>query len=406
MRRRQLTKISPLPHFGVEAGFSLMIMQNLRTLLYNEAKKLSENAAQTPESVTKEQVEQLERLARLAELAEKTAPKPKPKRWPTVIILAATALIVSLLLFFRVPSTKIEMEMGLSECQFRLSKQAALTNAMVLASLGVSELQEIRLPRSTGRATETLTLAAASQQAGLALRVSAASDAAEAGTVTLATLVLPAATRISLRRMDVPNQFRLVVNLPEASRLMIQVNVKGGIEIAPSGAAAETYQFAIPSAIQLRPLGTQVFFDMMLTKAGEAAFAANLPVSDLAFARDEKIDEQDDTLTRPVSTMLTGKVYLSEISRREYAFRTGEILQFRAFAGAIWQLRMQREQIDMMARGRVTGVASGWEESRSSIMPTYLEWILARTAAMLLWSQTVSLFFLLLGIWNWWKKTE
>ena len=276
---------------------------------------------------------------------------------------------------------------------------------MVLASFGVSNLQEIRLPRSVGRSAETLAMSPESQASGLALRVSAASEGS-AATVTLATLVLPAETLISLRRMDVSDQFRLVLSLPEKSDITIQVNVNGSIDVAPSGAAAETRQFAIPGAIQLRPLGKQVFFDLMLTAAGQASFAANLPVTGLAFARDEQFTEQDGASMQPMSTVLGGKMYLSELSRREYAFRTGETLQFSAFAGVIRQLRLQREQIDLMANGRVAGMTSGVEESQARLMPTPLEWIIARPAFMLFWSQTVSLFFLLLGIWNWWKKTE
>ena len=131
-----------------------MSTQQLRKFVHSEAEKLSKEAFEKPEAVTDEQVEHLERLTKIITLSEETGPKIKPKRWPTIVIMAATSLLVSALLFFRVPTTEVELDLTLSELQFRLSKEAPLTDVTVLTALGISELREIRLPRSRGQSAQ------------------------------------------------------------------------------------------------------------------------------------------------------------------------------------------------------------------------------------------------------------
>ena len=382
-----------------------MSTQKLRKYLHDAAQKLSGKASQEPETITEEQLTQLERLARLVELCDKSRPKIKPKRWPTIVILASTSLIISVLLFFRVPSTEIELELTSTEIQFSLSKQAILTDAMVLSSLGVSELQDIQLPRSRGQTSRTF-FTDANQGIGAALRLSAINTGNTQGTLTLTALLLPEGTLIRISRTDVSNQYRLFLELPQNASITLQVSVKGSIRISPSGAPAEEYLFSIPSSIQMRPATNQMTFDLTLADGAQATFSPDLPAKDFAFARVDEFMGSPARFVRRVSTITSGTLYLAELNSREYTLRTGEGLQFKASNGSIHQLRLTQDEIFLLMHGKMQGMTRGWEENQKNLMPNYLEWVVARPGLMLFWSQTISFFLLLLGIWRWWRKTE
>lgn len=109
---------------------------------------------------------------------------------------------------------------------------------------------------------------------------------------------------------------------------------------------------------------------------------------------------------RRVSTVLSGMLYLAELDNQEYMLRTGEELQFKESYGLIRILSLEEDQLSLQFHGRVRGLTTGWEDSRKNLMPNYLEWLSARHSLALLWSTTISLFLLFLGILRWWRKTE
>ncbi len=381
-----------------------MSIQQLRKFVHTEAEKLSKTAFEQPDAVNDEQVERLERLAQIVTLSEKTGPKIKPKRWPTIVIMAATTLVVSALLFFRVPTTDVELDLTLSEVQFRLSKEAPVTNVTVLTALGISELKEIRLPRSRGQSAQTYQ-AADYQDIGSALRVSTVNAGNAQSTLTLTTLLLPAGTLVKLSRTEISHQYRLLLAFPELPTRPVELSVKGRIHLAPSGAPAAEYQFSIPGMIQLFPASNQLTLDLTLPEQTATEFLPNLPAKQLHFVRFDQFMGTTDTLIREVSTILSGKLYLTELNNKEYALRTSERLQFATSFGSTRSLALQDDEIHLQFHGTASGMTTGWEENRQNLMPNWLEWVAARPGLMLLWSQTVSLSLLLLGIWRWWKTT-
>ncbi len=381
-----------------------MSVQQLRKLVHSAAEKLTKEAYQTPEAITDEQIEQLERLNRIVMICENSGPQLKPKRWPTIVILAAASLAMSIMLFFRVPATEIELDLTIREVQFRFSKEAVLTDAMVLTALGVSELEEIRLPRSIEQTAQTVQTQAY-QRTGSALRLAALSDENMPGTLTLTTLLLPAGTLVKLNSTEVINQYRMVLAFPEKSAFPIKASVKGRIQIAPSGAPAEEYQFSTPSLIQMFPATNQVTLDLMLPEKTLTDFSPNLPAKSLAFVRLDQFMGTSETFIREVSTVESGTLYLSDLSSREYPLRKGESLQFSTSVGPIRLLTLNDNELSLQFHGKVSGMKTGWEENQKNLMPNFLEWLVARPGLMLFWSQSLSLFFLLIGIWRWWKTT-
>ena len=381
-----------------------MSAQKLRKYLHSEAQRLGAEAYQNPEALSEEALERLERLERVVKLHESTGPKIKPKRWPTIVLLAAASLLISLLLVLRVPSTEIELEARVNEVQFTLSKQTILTDAMVLSALGVSELEEIRLPRSRDQVAQSFSNSM-HQGVGAALRLATLEDENALSTLTLTALLLPADTRVKISKSAAANQYRLLLEFLEKTNFTLQVSARGQIQVAPSGAPAVEYHFSIPSLIQLKPATKQLTLDLTLPDGAQSSLASHLPVKDMKFSRVDEFIGIADTFVRQVSTVLDGKLYLTDLSGQEHTIRSGEGLLLDDSRGPISHLSLGDGVISLLFHGNVGGMSSGWEENRQNLMPNILEWIFARPGLMLFWSQTVSLFFLVLGVWRWWKTT-
>ncbi|MCP4404560.1 MAG: hypothetical protein GY801_45570 [bacterium] len=382
-----------------------MSAKKLRKFLHSEAQKLGVEAYQKPDTLSEDALARLERLERVVKLYESTIPKIKPRRWPTIVTLAATSLMISLLLVLRVPSTEIELDIRVNELQFTLSKQTVLTDAMVLTALGISELEEIRLPRSRGQAAQIFSNAMY-QGVGSALRLSTIDAEHSQSTLTLTALLLPADTLVKISNSASPNQYRLLLEFSEKSDFTVQVSAKGQIMVAPSGAPAAQYDFSIPSSIQLKPANRQITFDLTLPEGTQTSLASHLPVKDVLFTRVDEFIGIADTFVRQVSTILGGQLYLADLSSKEYTIRSGEGLLLDGSRGPINSLTIEEDAaISLLFHGSVSGMSSGWEDNRQNLMPNIMEWIVARPGLMLFWSQTVSFFLLVLGIWRWWKTT-
>lgn len=249
--------------------------EQLREVLLDKVKALRDEAVQNDGKISAEKLEALVRLAQLAELYNGAQP-PQRQRWPVIVMLGATMLIVSILHFKRVTETEIELDLGLSEVSFTLSKQQVLTDVMQLSKLGVSGLRAIQLPRIRDHAAQTF------EETNLAIQLSVASDQEITGTINLAVLNLPAHTHVSLRSTEVPQQYRLSLK-GIASDLRADVN--GLVRVEVSGASAEPMNFSSPKTIHLQPDTSEVTLDLIFPEASRAPFSPQLVVDNLSFLR-------------------------------------------------------------------------------------------------------------------------
>ncbi len=369
----------------------------LRDLLVREAKAVSEDAIQADGQVSAERVEALERLARLVEIHGNAQPSPPRKRWPLAAALGGTLLIASLLLFSRVSETEIELDLSLSEATFVLPRPQVLTDVMSLSALGISGLREVRLPRVREGVPQT---PPPSERPASAIRLSVASEGERQGTITLATLPLPAKTRVRLHRTEVPHQYRVSL---EGPGLDLRVNVNGPVRIGLSGTSPQQLDFTSPKSILLRPSSDEIDLDLTLPGPSRGAFSRQLLVTDLSFLRIDSFTDLDRTIVRPVSTLLSGTLYLESLNGRSVLFRPGEALHFEDVRGEIRTLQLHDDRIALKFHGRVRGMSVGWGDSRRSFMPTYLEWLRARHGLSLLWGSTLYVFGLIVGVLRWWR---
>src|SRR6058998_2320177 len=108
----------------------------------------SADALRTQGEVSAERLASLGRLAQLLEMVERADP-PFHARWSVRAVALATLVVVSVLLFARMPSTQIALELRVSEVSFVLPTAQPITDELAVATLGVNGLRAVDVPRST-----------------------------------------------------------------------------------------------------------------------------------------------------------------------------------------------------------------------------------------------------------------
>ena len=174
--------------------------ESLRALRDAEAAKAAQAALRTGD-VSEEQIDALDRLSRLVEIEEARRPTWR-SRAPLIAVTIATLVVVSVLFFARVASTEIELDVEATRVSFALPARQTVTDMLSLSRLGVGRLREAVIPRARDRDSEVLR----SDEGEVAVQVEPATAGDRRGTVTLAGLVLPPATAVSVTHAGAPRR--------------------------------------------------------------------------------------------------------------------------------------------------------------------------------------------------------
>jgi hypothetical protein len=370
----------------------------LRELLSQQVEAASKEAVHSGGQVSAEQVDALSRLNRLVDLHQAMQPRPLRKRWPVVVVLGITLLIVSLLLFARVAETEIEADLALSEVKFLLPWQQGLTEAMDLSTLGASGFREIKLPQAFHKDAQT-PLSDDGGEASLSL--STVSEGKHHGTITLAPLKLPAKTQVRVTSTGVPREYRLSL---QGTNTELSADVNGQVRAGFSSGGSQQVDFRTPDVAVMQTGENEVDLDLTLLGPGTNNFSSQLSVSDLSFFHVAEIRDPESVVARRVSTILSGTLNFESLNGLERKVRPGEMLQFDQSQVEIRTLRLQDDHIELKFYGRVRGMSAGSGESRRSLMPTWFEWLRAQHSLSLLWGTALYLLGLLAGVLRWWRR--
>ena len=373
--------------------------EQLQKLLDHYTSTLSEEAIQSDGEVSESKLAMVERLARLIEIQKVAKPPSRQVRWPVITLLAATLMIVSLLLFARVSSTEIGMDLSLSEVSFRLPQQQALTDEMQLSSLGVSGTEEIQLPRS--QTTDTQTFQASDGSGSAIILIPVLSDS-HPGSVTLAPVILPSGTHCGLKPTEISQQYRLFI---KSKGQDLQAGVYGIIEIGQPGIPQKQLNFLTPKSILFRSDSKDIELDIVPVKGSKSGFSRQVLADSLSFFHVEEHVNSEQTLVRRISTVLSGMLYFESLGGKEYSLRPGQELHFKLAEGEIRTLELKDDHIAFAFHGQVKGMTTGSDESQVSLMPTYLDWLRARHGLSLLWGTTLYVFGLILSVIRWWRAS-
>jgi len=326
---------------------------------------LAEKVRAADGDVSAQELEAIQRIAELIELRRKTTPPP---RWPIAALFAA-AVLVSLVLFVRVPETHVELQLVVSEVGFELVRPQAVTEIVNLRELGATGLRG---------STDAMRL-----------------GAIDPGTLTLDPLSLAKNTDVRIDAARAPEGCRIVLSGTPA---VIRTTAHGAIRIDVVGAESRTESFAIPRSIVLETDRGEASLDLVFAK--EPAFAPQLFVRKLALTR---IDDVEGSTPQVVSTILGGTIYFESLGGEARPLRPRELLRFDEIHGVIRTLELERGRIALSFNGTVHGMRRGWGAKPASLMPTWLAWLRAQHGLSLFWGTTLFLYGLATTILRWWK---
>lgn len=366
----------------------------LKVLLHKEAAAMSDEAIRTDEQVPIDQLENFQRLAQIVKINDEIQ-RQRFQKWPIVAILAGTLLIVSVLLFVRVSETEIELDVHLSQISFESAAQQHLTDVFNVFGIGVSGLQEIRMPHNGTRLSQADTTP---ETMNAAVHISVGQANTRKGTATLAPLVLSPGTRVQLK----PEGHNYQISISGITSLL-RLDINGPISIVVAGVAKENLLARSPQPIVLRP-GSEIV-DVQLTTANstDLTLSPNLLINHMWLSDIDELVGPSGTMARQLSTILSGTLYFESLRDSKRLLRPGEALRFDIAWGEIRRLIMGKDQIVLKFHGVVRRLQSGSFQQSFSLMPTYLEWIQAQHGLSLFWATTLYLFGLLAGILRWWR---
>jgi hypothetical protein len=369
----------------------------LRRLLKARSDAAAAAALKSGGHVAPDDLAALNDLVRLLEVRSRPSDAPGPQRsWQLAVLLATTLLVVSLLLFARVPETAIELDVHAVEVSFALPSQQVLLERVDLASIGASGLTRIHLPEELAGSASIGNGAEGQDQA---IHILVADEGGRRGSIGISAVVPAANTEVRLRRADMPNQYRLSLNHPH---VVMNVDVYGPVIVTVPGVGRQPFDFASPRALALEAGAGLADLDLTFHELG-GSIMPQVPIQKLAFFRVAERSDSSVSLVRRLSTLTSGTLYFESLNGEKHVLRAGEALRFGEARGEIRTLQLGKDDLALNFHGRVRGMRTGSDDSSLNLMPTWLEWLKARHGLSLLWGTTFYVFGMALAVLRWLK---
>jgi hypothetical protein len=365
----------------------------LRALLADQADGLTADALDTGGQVPAERLDALARLARLADLRDASTKAPR-RRWPVILVALGTLACVSLLLFARVPSTEVELDLRVSELSFVVPTEQVITDAMNVVALGVNGLTSVELPGTRG--------GPGTRQPTVMLRLAADRAGQRRGTASLDPIAVPARTHVSLRQTQGSRQFCLGLR---GALSELAASLQGPVRIVLPGDLNEVRDFPFPRRLAVQPDSQEVTLDFETVESGvQQPFRSPVPAESLSLSRIDQFQTAGGILVPRVSTIRSGTVFLESIDGRARPLRLGEGLTLPRSRGEIRELLLGDSAVTVRFHGTVWDMSVGTGGARRSLMPTLFEWLSARHGLSLLWGATAYMIGLFTAVAGWWKR--
>jgi hypothetical protein len=382
----------------------------IETIVERRAKLLLEKAV-AGESVSADDVAELTRLTALADLAT-GARAPRRPTWPIVAAALVTLALVSALLYSRVSATDIELEAKLSEVSFTVTARQAVLGTQNLVAVGAGGLQRVQFPYTDDEAPAGLDAVAGEL---CNAEIQRADDDGRPGVVSLNSLAVPGGTRVSLTPQT-GNAVTLLLTPPPSQHLSIALSVRGSVRTVarcPGGTIKRADHFPSPQLIELvgataAPLALQ----LTTMPSATIVFSSQMGVADISMLQVDELVEQTGPLTRSMSSLVSGALYLESLNGKRVPLRPYEELRLSGSAGTIRRLSLSAPDgpdagtLALEAQATVQGMTVGRDPNARSLMPTYLEWLSARQGLALLWGSTLYLTGVLASVLRWLRVSQ
>jgi hypothetical protein len=374
----------------------------LRELLQKKLAELNESATGKSEEIPAEELASVERLSRVVRLADElNAPS---SRWPPVLALLVALLIVSLLMLIRVAETEVTLEAAVTEMSFTLPAEKPVMGRSGVAQLGVSGLDDLKI------SPEVIPGFSGARGNSRTIRLAVSSNAISGSALSTATLIPPSGTKVWFSHTGVPRGYRLSLKAPhQGTMVTLNAEAQGEVEIAAPGVLDKIGKFDLGKSGATFAFGSSndiMDLDFVLNQNSDLPFYAQVPIEKLGLFRIEEFSTLGKSLVNPVSTLLSGTLYLESLNAEKRELRAGEQIRFNASKGRIESLKLESDRITFKFHGRVRGMKIGEEGVSKNLMPNLLEWLKARQPLSLVWGSTLFLYALIIGVLRWRNRTS
>jgi hypothetical protein len=351
--------------------------------------------------------EEVDRIDRMLRAYERARPAPPSHRRFLVGGFALTAVLIAALLFMRVESTEITLDLRLDRLSFDSARKQILTRATGATGVALGGIDRIIPP--PGVSSDGLDEEREPDEV-----LAVALTAPNGGVMTVDPIEVHPATRIEIGRAgpDGTTSISFVQAAPDKAEpepIVVQVTVPNrvALDVADSFAGPERFDLDRP-----RPFAFVVAFDAdayvdVTPKGGRPlSFESQLEVGRFSFAR---VMEVEGEVARRLSTVLGGTVFLETLGGKAYELRQGEHLDVVLDSATISRLSVTPEAVNLRATGRAHALSVGSpgnalnSGSTRDLMPRWLEWLTARHEIELFWGATLYVFGLLLGLLRIWR---
>ena len=345
------------------------------------------------------ELEALERLARLLDLQDRIAPKaPARRTWAFAAVLATTLCILSMLLFLRVSRTPIELELETEQLAFTLPSEQILFEQLELTKLVTSGIARVTLPAAL---LGQLGGNALDEPAPPVTLIAGELDGRR-GSIAIKQIRPAARAQIELGLIDQAGQYRLSL---AGAGTTIEVGVIGPIRIEVQGRGEAMVDFVAPKGLALEAAERRVKLDFTFRDPMRVSGTPQVPVENPSFRRVDQYGDREVSVLRTLSTILGGTLFFESLGGVAKQLRAGEMLRFREAAGELRTLQLRPDRVALSFHGTVSGMTSGDDDARQSLMPTWLDLLRAQHGLALMWGSTVYIAGLAMGVLRWWKGT-
>ncbi|MFZ1413068.1 MAG: hypothetical protein WAS73_00595 [Defluviicoccus sp.] len=347
-------------------------------------------------------VSDVERQHRLLQAYEQCAP-PRPARRPSLWLIgpifAITVIVVALLLFMRVNSTEIMLDLQASSVAFTVTEAQNLNETFPVRRISLNGIDKVLLPPGVQPFGDT-----DEGNAGAARTAAAALDAAKGQAIVLQPIVLPAGTRVRIGPPGAGETVNLsLFHLQEP--ITLSVTVPRRFDLTTLGAGAPVrLDLDRPRPVQVLTAPGEVF-DITVTpaEAGRELFRTELPVSALSF---HQIKDVEGTTPQVLSTVTGGALFLEALDGKRIDLRTGEHLGLDLTHGVLATLAVEKGGVALRANGWTRALTVGSRDNARNLMPRWLEWLKSRYEVALFWGTASYLFMVLWSAVKWWGLTR
>jgi hypothetical protein len=291
--------------------------------------------------------------------------------WKAAIIaLVVIGLLALFLHLAHLSSTEIRMELSVSELNFTLPQQQVVTNIVKLSSIGASGLENVQVLIGGG-----------GERSSSAVLLSVDTINGHSGSITMDALSLPAGMRIGIRNTDVSGEYRFFLQ-GKAFNLPLQVN--GSVKMIAPPNPPVALNYTSPGLITLQAAKDGVDLDLNFQSSANRIFPGQITADSISLLRIDEHHDDESSTVRTVSTILSGTLHFESLSGKKQILVAGQQIQLKNSRGTINKLELFDDHIAVNFVGTVSGMSAGGTNNRTSLMPTYLQWLKSRVSLSLL----------------------